>query len=344
MKKVLFTGGGSAGHVTPNIAIIEEMLKQGNIDVCYMGSEGIEKSMITPLKIPYFTIHPPKFSRSFSLKNARIPLDFKRAVKEATKGLLSYSPDLVFSKGGFVALPVVWAAHKLKIPCLTHESDLSPGLANRLMAKRCKNVLTAFMETANRFKNGKYVGAPLRKRLFDCDKTSNMEKYRLHPQKLTVLVFGGGSGSLTLNTALRKALPSLCKKYNVLHICGKGNATHDRVQNYRQIEFEADMGGAYAVADAVVARAGSNTLFECLALQKPLLSVPLAKASRGDQIKNARYFQERGLIHLLEERNLSRLEESIDSLLADQKLRQDLSLSHYAYGTENVLTEIQKNV
>ena len=158
MKKILFTGGGSAGHVVPNLAIIEEVKNEA--DICYMGTDGLEKNLVAPLKIPYWEISCPKFVRSFSLKNFKIPAEFLRAEKKAAEGLKAFRPDIVFSKGGYVALPVVFAAKKLKIPCLTHESDLSPGLANRLMARKCRYVLTSFPETAERFKKREILRYP----------------------------------------------------------------------------------------------------------------------------------------------------------------------------------------
>ena len=197
MKKILFTGGGSAGHVQPNIAIMQEIISSGEAELCYMGSNGIEKQLVLPLKIPYFTIDPPKLKRSVCFANLKIPFAFKKAVQQASEGLHAFHPNLVFSKGGFVALPVVVAAHKLGIPCLTHESDFSAGLANKLMARRCEKVLTSFPETADKFKNGKFVGSPLRQELFLREKKSAREKYGLPLQtnRKTLLVFGGGSGS-----------------------------------------------------------------------------------------------------------------------------------------------------
>ncbi|MBQ5927490.1 MAG: UDP-N-acetylglucosamine--N-acetylmuramyl-(pentapeptide) pyrophosphoryl-undecaprenol N-acetylglucosamine transferase, partial [Clostridia bacterium] len=307
MKKILFTGGGSAGHVTPNIAIIKEILEKGIADVCYIGSGGLEKDLILPLKIPYFQIDPPKLVRSFTWKHFTLPARFFKAVKKAEQGLKAYKPDLVFSKGGFVSLPVVFAASKLKIPTLTHESDLTCGLANRLIAKKSKLILTSFPETAEKFKNGKYVGSPLRKEIFIGDREKALQKYGFDGKKKILLVFGGGSGSQTINDGLKNALSELLKRYDILHLCGKGNGAQNRIKGYRQVEFEKNMGDAYAVADLVVSRAGSNAAFEILALKKPALFIPLTKSSRGDQLLNAEYFTQKGLAKTLPERDISAL-------------------------------------
>lgn len=339
MKKILFTGGGSAGHVVPNIALIEQL--RGEADICYMGTDGLEKELVRTLKIPYYQISCPKLVRGFSAQNLKIPAEFLRAEKSATEGLKTFRPDAVFSKGGYVALPVVFAAKKLKIPCLTHESDLSPGLANRLMARKCRYALTSFPETADRFRNGKYCGSPLRSKLFSGDRKEAIGKYGLDGSKKTVLVFGGGSGSKAINEALRKHVAALTKKYNVLHLCGRGNAVQSNLKNYVQIEFEADMGAAYAAADLVVARAGSNTVFEILALKKPSLLIPLEAGSRGDQPQNAEYFRRKGLCRVLRQSESGFLPEAIDDAFADEKLRENLALSDFSCGNANILHEIR---
>lgn len=344
MKKILFTGGGSAGHVAPNLAIMQEFILSGEADICYMGSNGIEKRLVSALKIPYFTIDPPKLKRSVCFSNLKIPFEFRKAVQKASEGLQAFGPSLVFSKGGFVALPVVVAAHKLKIPCLTHESDLSAGLANRLMARRCEKVLTSFPETADKFKNGKFVGSPLRLELFLSDRKSAREKYGFlqKTDRKTLLVFGGGSGSKRLNDWLRSALPTLSKSYDILHVCGYGNERFANYPGYKQIEFEPDMGSAYAACDLVISRAGSNTVFEILALKKPSILVPLVAGSRGDQLENAEYFAKKGLVHILSEEHLSDLPSEIEKAFADQKMQELLSVSEFSIGNKNVLREIRK--
>lgn len=344
MKKILFTGGGSAGHVIPNLALIEELLAGGKIDVCYMGSDGIEKNLLVGKNIPYYTLTCPKLVRDKNFtalkNNLGIPCAFQKAVKEAEKGLKIFQPDLVFSKGGYVALPVVFAAKKLGIPCLAHESDFSPGLANRLSAKKCKAVLTSFPETANKFKNGKYGGAPIRRSVLSAKRTASRKALEI-PQKANVLlVFGGGSGSKAVNEALRAALSSLTKSYVILHVCGKGNAVESNFKNYRQYEFVADMGTMYASADLVISRAGAGAIFELLALKKPSILIPLEGATRGDQWENAKYFQDKGLCRVLAQKNLPLLEDEIHAAFADTELKKRLLESNYASGNTRILKEI----
>lgn len=343
MKKILFTGGGSAGHVIPNLALIEEFLSGGKIDVCYMGSDGIEKRLLAG-KIPYYTIPCPKLVRDKNFaalkNNLRIPCAFKKAVKEAERGLKTFQPDLVFSKGGYVALPVVFAAKKLGIPCLAHESDFSPGLANKLSAKKCKAVLTAFPETAKRFKNGKYGGAPIRRSILSAKASASRKALGIPKEAKVLLVFGGGSGSKSVNEALRAALSSLTKSYFVLHVCGNGNVVESNLKNYRQFEFVADMGTMYACADLVISRAGAGAVFELLALKKPSILIPLEGATRGDQWENAIYFHKKGLCRLLPQKDLDRLEKEIDAAFADEKLKKRLLESNYSQGNARILKEL----
>jgi len=346
MKKIAFTGGGSAGHVVPNLSLISEILASGEADVCYFGSDGIEKSLVERLKIPYYQTQCPKLVRgkSFSAwkRNLKIPCLLKKAVRHAEKGLREFAPDVVFSKGGYVSLPVVLAARRLKIPCLTHESDFSIGLANKIMAKKCERVLTSFPETADKFKNGKYTGAPVRRELFGYSKAEGEQKFLGTHGKKVVLVFGGGSGSAAINEALRNALPALTKNYFILHICGKGNRVESNLKNYRQEEFVADMGAAYAVADLVIARAGAGTVFEILALKKPAILIPLEGQTRGDQKENAKYFEKKGLCRVLKQSELARLPEEIDECFADEGLKQRLAISNFVCGNSNILHEIRK--
>lgn len=345
MKKILFTGGGSAGHVIPNIALIEELISAGEADVCYMGTDGIEKEIVAEWKIPYHTISCPKLIRGGGWagfkNNLQIPTSFRKAVKQAQEGLLAFKPDLVFSKGGYVALPVVYAARKLHIPCLAHESDYSAGLANRLSARKCKYVFTSFPETAEKLPHGKYSGAPLRRALLGFTRADSRRKMDIPFDEKVLLVFGGGSGSAAINAAVRKHLKTLTEKYTILHVCGKGNKVQSRFKNYRQYEFIADMGMAYACADVVLSRAGSGTVFEVLALKKTALFVPLAKQSRGDQKQNAEYFKRKGLCRILPQEKLDTLPTAIDEAFADEKLRLALSETSYAQGNENILRDIR---
>ncbi len=344
MKKILFTGGGSAGHVLPNVALIEELHARGDVEACYMGTQGIERDLIAPLKIPYYTLSCPKLIRGGGLNalknNLKIPFAFHRAVKQAEEGLRILKPDLVFSKGGYVALPVVFAAKRLKIPCVAHESDFSAGLANKLSAKKCRFVLTSFPETAKKIRRGKYGGAPIRREILSANREQARKKWNIPKNAKVVLVFGGGSGSKAINDALRAQLKTLTKEFLVLHVCGKGNMVESNVKNYRQYPFVADMGGAYACADIVVARAGAGTVFELLALKKPSLLIPLEGATRGDQKENADYLSKRGLCRVLEQSNLAALATEIENTYRDEGLKERLAESNYGGGNARILAEL----
>lgn len=345
MKKILFTGGGSAGHVLPNLALIDDVRAAGFADVCYMGTEGIEKGLVGGKNIPYYTISCPKLVRGggFSAlkNNLKIPFALRTAVKQAEQGLRLFQPDLVFSKGGYVALPVVFAAKKLKIPCVAHESDLSAGLANRLSAKKCKFVFTSFPETAKTLKNGKYGGAPIRREVLSSEKTAAREKWNVPQNASVLLIFGGGSGSRIINDAVRKNLRKLTEKHFVLHVCGKENVVESNLKNYRQFAFIEDMGSAYAASDLVVSRAGSGTLFELMALKKPALLIPLEGATRGDQLQNAEYFAKRGLCRILPQGQIEKLPEAVEEVLSDGEMKKRLYESRYTQGNGRIIGELR---
>ena len=344
MKKIAFTGGGSAGHVVPNIALMDDLLKTGGFETCYFGSNGMEKELICARNIPYFQTECPKLIRSKSLsalrKNIKIPFLLHRAVSQVKKTLKKEKPDLVFSKGGFVSLPVVLAARRLKIPCFTHESDYSAGLANRLIAKKCNAVFTSFPETATTFKNGIFTGAPMRKELFEKDKLSAKIRFGFPISKPTILVVGGGQGSEFLNKSVRNALPKL-KDFSVLHLCGKGNVEKSTLENYRQFEYLEDIGEAYAAADVVVSRAGAGAIFEILALKKPALFVPLENASRGDQIENAKYFEDKGLCAVLRESQIQDLPQAIREVYTNETLKRALKKCNFDCGNDRILSHLK---
>ena len=348
MKKILFTGGGSAGHVVPNLAIIRDLQKNGGYTILYLGSGGIEQRLVSGENIPFYTISCPKLVRSFTLKNFAIPFSLFKAVRAARKILRKENPDLVFSKGGYVSLPVCLAAAKEKIPVITHESDLSAGLATKLIAKKCRLVLTSFPETAEKFKNGKFTGSPLRAELFGyADKAEAKKRFPSLRGKPVILAFGGGSGAAAINAAVYENLSELLKRYDVLHIVGKNNVTTPLSRaGYAAFEYIEDMGAAYACADLVIARAGSNTLFELAALKLPALIVPLCRGSRGDQAENAAYFQNRGLIRVVDEKRLtSDLVKETDAATHDTKLRDALQNSPFSKsGNKAILSAIHATI
>ncbi len=340
MKRILFTGGGSAGHVVPNLAIMHEL--RYTHELFYMGTDGIEKGLVTRAGFPFLEVNCPRLVRKLTFSNLKIPFALHAAKKRALELIQETRPDLVFSKGGYVSYPAVWAAHKLSIPVLTHESDLTPGLCTKLIKTKCKFVLTSFPETAEKFQNGICTGSPIRREVLCGERSRARHKYGFSEEKPVLLVLGGGSGSRALNEAIEKNLPALLVRFQILHLCGMGASPKSGGHGYLPRAFEADMGSAYAAADLVLCRAGSNTVFEVLTLKKPALLVPLSKSGRGDQVENALYFQRRGLVHVLPETELFKLNEELSSLLSDEALRAALSASDIRNGTPAVLEEVRK--
>lgn len=317
MSCIVFTGGGTAGHYAPNYAIIP-LIKNDFDEIVYIGSKnGAEKLAAEKRGVKYYGVTTAKLVRSLTPKNALIPFKLLKGISEAKKILKELSPSVVFSKGGYVALPTVLAAHALGVPIISHESDLSVGLANKIAAKYSKSVLTSFKETAEKLPNAHYAGTPLREELFKPrDKAAIKKKFGFDENKKVLLITGGSQGSGAINETVKKSVYGLVNEYNVLHLCGKGKAADIKAEGYRQIEFAEDMGEVYAVADTALSRAGANTLFELIALKIPTLAVPLPKGnSRGDQIENALYFKDNGLIAVLMEENLT--PETLISALKD---------------------------
>ncbi len=341
MSYLLFTGGGSAGHVVPNLALIEAL--QTKYPVAYMGTGGIEKKLLSAYDIPFYEVNCPKFRRKVTLSNLTIPFSLFKAVRRAEELLRENPPALIFSKGGYASFPAVWAGSKLKIPVLTHESDISAGLCTKLIAKKCEYVLTSFPETAEQFQNGLCVGSPIRCELLSGNRALARRKYGFTDKKPVLLTLGGGSGARALNEFIQKNLNALLPHFQILHLCGAGNLPSVTARGYVCLEYERDMASAYAAADCALARAGSNTAFELLALKKPALFVPLEKGSRGDQLLNARSFEKRGLCRVLREQDLLQNGVSqLKSLVADERLKEALSLEKITSGTEKTVALVEK--
>lgn len=303
MKKIVFTGGGTAGHIIPNLAIINDIKNRAQI--FYIGSNGLEKKLVQEKNIDFFEISSTKLKRSLSFSNLLIPFKLIKAYNEAKKILKKIKPDVIFSKGGYVSLPVVLASHKLKIDVIAHESDLTMGLANKLCKNKCKIICTSFETTAKNLKNGLFTGSPIRKEIF-CGNIQNAQKLFKQPtKKPTILVVGGSLGSKIINEIIFQIIDNL-KEFNFIHIVGKGNKKEINKENYVQLEYADNIQDLFALADIVISRAGSNAVNEILALNKPNILIPLSKkASRGDQILNAKYFQEKGYSKVIFEEDLN---------------------------------------
>ena len=318
MKKIVLTGGGTAGHVTPNIALLPS-LKDAGYEVAYMGSyEGIEKKLIGDFDIPYTGIATGKFRRYLDLKNLTDPFRVIKGYSEARKYLKSYQPDVVFSKGGFVSVPVVRAAASLGIPCIIHESDMTPGLANKLCIPVASKVCCNFPETLQSIPKDKAVltGSPIRAELAQGNKLAGLDRCGFTANKPVIMVMGGSLGAASVNKAVREALPALLEDFQVVHLCGKDKVDNLllNVPGYKQFEYiKTELKDLFAMADVVISRAGANAICELLALKKPNILIPLpAASSRGDQILNARSFEAQGFSIVIQEDDL------ITELLVDK--------------------------
>lgn len=311
MKKIVLTGGGTAGHVTPNIALIPALKKEG-YEIYYIGSHnGIEKKLIEEYGIPYYGISSGKLRRYFDVKNFTDPFRVVKGLFDAKKIMKQLKPDVVFSKGGFVSVPVVMAAKKCHVPAIIHESDMTPGLANKLSIPSAYKVCCNFPETVSYLPEGKAVltGSPIRRELFDGNRLNGLDFCHFSINKPVILIIGGSLGSVAINTAVRSILPKLLKKYQVIHLCGKGNIdpTLEKTEGYVQFEYiKKELSDLMDAADVVISRAGANAICELLALKKPAILIPLpAASSRGDQILNAQSFEKQGFSYLLKEEDMT---------------------------------------
>ena len=343
MKKIILTGGGTAGHVTPNIAMLPRLREMG-YEISYIGTyDGIEKKLIEDAGIPYYGISSGKLRRYFSLRNFSDPFRVMKGFRQAKKLMKKLQPDVVFSKGGFVSVPVVLAAERRKIPVVIHESDMTPGLANKIALPKATKICCNFPETAESFPEGvaTVTGTPIRQELFNGDPEKAFSFCGFTEKKPTLLVIGGSTGSAAVNAAVWDALDELLKEYNVIHICGQDKMDESKVNaavwdaldellkeynvihicgqdkmdesksdlpGYKEFEYvKKELADLFALSDLIISRAGANAICELLALRKPNILIPLSKAqSRGDQILNARSFEKSGYSKVIEEEELTR--------------------------------------
>ncbi|WP_317366645.1 undecaprenyldiphospho-muramoylpentapeptide beta-N-acetylglucosaminyltransferase [uncultured Tyzzerella sp.] len=321
MKKIVLTGGGTAGHVNPNVALIP-FLKEKGYHISYIGSkEGIEKNLIKPLGIDYYEISTGKLRRYLDFKNITDSFRVVKGISDATSIIKKIKPNIIFSKGGFVSVPVVIGGYFNKVPVIIHESDISPGLANKLSIPFSKKVCATFPEALQNIPKDKAIltGTPIREELFKGSKEKGYKLCNFKDTKPIILIMGGSLGSVKINMVLRQCLDNLLKDFNIIHLCGKNNLDNNiNVQGYYQLEYAKDeLKHLLAVSDLIISRAGSNAICEILALKKPNLLIPLSKnASRGDQILNANSFKKQGFSTVLYEEDLSKdsLKENIYSL------------------------------
>ncbi|MBQ6462861.1 MAG: undecaprenyldiphospho-muramoylpentapeptide beta-N-acetylglucosaminyltransferase [Pseudobutyrivibrio sp.] len=311
MKKIVMTGGGTAGHVTPNLALVP-LLKEKGYEIFYIGSyNGIEKKLVENAGITYYGISSGKLRRYHDWKNFTDPFRVIKGFSEANQLLKHLQPDVVFSKGGFVSVPVVMAAARQHIPAIIHESDMTPGLANKLAIPFASKVCCNFPETMQYLPDGKAVhtGSPIRKELFSGNKEAGLEFTGFNADKPVILIMGGSIGSRFINNAVWASLDTLLEKFQIVHLVGKGNINNDLVgrTGYQQYEFISEqLNDIFAMTDLMISRAGANSISEILALKIPNILIPLsAAASRGDQILNAESYKKQGFSTVLQEEELT---------------------------------------
>lgn len=350
--KIIMTGGGSAGHVTPNLALVPT-LRTLDYDIKYIGSkDGIEKEIINKEGIPYYEISSGKLRRYFDLKNFTDPFKVIIGIKDAYSVLKKEKPNIVFSKGGFVTVPVVIAAKLRGIPIVCHESDMTPGLANRLTIPYTTKLCVTFPESLKNVKGGKGVltGTPIRKELLKGSREKGRRFLNFDDMKPVMMVIGGSLGSKAINGTIRESLNEITNKYNVVHICGNGNLDESLkdVKGYKQFEFiREELPDVMAVADIVVSRAGANSIFELLALKKPNLLIPLSRnSSRGDQILNAASFEKSGYSMVIQEEDLKKesLLKALDELNKNRvKYIKNMDNSTIGNGVDAIISVIRDN-
>ena len=350
MKRIVLTGGGTAGHVTPHLALLPHLMNEG-YDIHYIGTaDGIEKTMMARPGVTYHAVKTGKLRRYFDWKNFTDPFRVIAGAFQSSRLMGKLKPDVCFSKGGFVAVPVVIGAWLHGVPVVCHESDLTPGLANKITSKFARRIATTFPECAQALgAKAQCTGTPMRPELFSGTREGGLALTGFSGSRPILLMVGGSSGAQRVNEALRAALPRLLETMDVLHLTGKGNLDEslNGLPGYRQFEFLSDdLPNAFACADLVLSRAGSNAICELQALKKPMLLVPYPKgASRGDQILNAESFRQRGLCHVLAQADMT-ADTLYDAILALQKDREtlvrNLTQAPPADGTQAVLRMIHE--
>ncbi|MFI3165169.1 MAG: UDP-N-acetylglucosamine--N-acetylmuramyl-(pentapeptide) pyrophosphoryl-undecaprenol N-acetylglucosamine transferase [Bacillota bacterium] len=339
-KCVVLCGGGTGGHIYPNLALFPDLSKVRR--VCYIGSSGgLEEKLCREKGIEFFGINPPKFKRKFTLENAKLPFALAKSKKEASDIIKKLNPVVIFSKGGYVSLPVCLAGISAGIPVLCHESDLTVGLANKITRLRGGTLLTSFPETLKGEKRVIHTGAPIRSELSRKQKALQQSPVNVRevisknvvatPKLKKLLIIGGSQGAKTINDAVIASLPKLATKFDITHLTGIGKITpkseilrqfghlqksaiETTLSRYHAVEYCTDMKSLYESADIAISRGGANALFELLESEIPTLVIPLEKNSRGDQIENAEYFAKRKLCHTLSENHIFGFFESVENL------------------------------
>lgn len=345
--KILLTGGGTQGHVSGNMALVPT-LKEKGVTIDYVGTaKGMERSIVAQDEyIKYHIIPAGKFNRSFTWRNFRNAFRVVKGISQAKKLIREIKPDIVFSKGGFVTVPVVIAAKKSNVPVIIHESDFTPGLANKISSRYADKICTTFPETVGYFNSDKAVctGSPIRGEIFTGSRELGYKLCGFTQQKPTIMVMGGSSGALALNQLTRAVLSDILPKYNVIHICGKDGTDpkYEGINGYKQFGYvSGELRHLFAATDITLSRSGSNAIFEFLALKIPMLLVPLPKGnSRGDQIVNAQSFEKSGFATVCRQEDLTPelLVQKLDELYKMRdKIKANMEDSALLNGTNTIL-------
>lgn len=308
--KVVFTGGGTGGHVIPNLAVIDELRSlnsdffkekgsKESLELLYVGSKkGMEKKLVEEFEVDYQAVSCGKLRRYFSWQNFLDFLKVPVGIFGSLRILRKFKPQVLFSKGGYVSVPVVIAAWILRIPVIMHESDFSPGLANRICAKFARKICLSFEESKKFFKSKKFknkllvTGNPVRKSILNGNPKKAYELTKFNSQLPVLLIMGGSAGAREISELLEKIFDELVKKFQIIHLTGKGKTTSLEAENYKQFEYlNQELTDVYAITDLVLTRGGANSLAELAILEKKVIVFPLSlNTSRGDQIENARLF------------------------------------------------------
>jgi len=327
--KVGMTGGGTLGHILPALSVCSELPPE--TELFWIGRNNKnERKLIEDKKIPFYSVCSGKFRRYFSLKNF---FDFFKIIIsffQSRKILKSERPSVLFSKGGFVAVPVAFAAFSLKIPVITHESDTTVGLATKLIAKRASLICTAYESAAEvlaRINQSLIVtGNPVRKDLFEGDGKKWRSQNKINENEKLVLVLGGSQGAQKINEAIRRDFPTIKNKCHLILQAGKGKTDPNfHCENFQEVEFfTEDYADVLNACDIVVSRSGAGAISDLLTLRKPMILVPLGlEASRGDQILNAKKLMESNQAIMVDDYAL--IVENINALLQDSALTSMLS-------------------
>jgi UDP-N-acetylglucosamine--N-acetylmuramyl-(pentapeptide) pyrophosphoryl-undecaprenol N-acetylglucosamine transferase len=348
MKCVAFTGGGSGGHIYPGLALAASLRLTGNVRIIWIGSTSpLDRNIVEGAGIPFFAIKSGKLRRYFSLKNIADIFHILAGYVQAKKILKKERPALLFSKGGFVSVPPCAAARSLNIPLITHESDFSPGLATKINSFFADKVCLSYAETRKFFSpktaaKTVVTGNPVRDVFREADARKGFAFLGIPETEKVLLVLGGSQGAKEVNNLVRAALPVLTRYFTVVH--QTGTADFADLEPYRSEKYhpyayiKEEMPDVVSCAHLVLGRAGAGTVWESAVCGKPLVLVPLAgSGTRGDQVENARYFEQKGAAAVLVHPTAEALAAKIEALANEPDKIADMAKAAASIGTINAV-------